>query len=110
MQALGLLTRRLAEPKRPRPLMRAETAAEVSPQVEAGVWGPAEQSPFSLSCWRLPAQRPAERSKASLPSCQSLRKTLQISIPVVEVRAVLSELTGRRPVPAPEKIFDWNTD
>ncbi|CAE7897026.1 yqkD [Symbiodinium microadriaticum] len=35
LEALGLLTRRLAEPKRPRPLMRAETAAEVSPQVEA---------------------------------------------------------------------------
>ncbi|CAE6926592.1 unnamed protein product [Symbiodinium sp. CCMP2456] len=34
-QALGSLTRRLAEPKRPPPLMRAETAAEVSPQVEA---------------------------------------------------------------------------
>eukprot|EP00439_Symbiodinium_sp_Y106_P025792 s392_g3.t1 len=33
-QALGSLTRRLAEPKRPHPLTRAETA-EVSPQVEA---------------------------------------------------------------------------
>ena len=116
VQALGSLTRRLAEPKRPHPLTRAETA-EVSPQVEAGPSPAAQQHSstvgdklcfFSSGLEQKAASAAAGRalesklSKLSEPG-KSNSNSKQISTPLLEVRVVLSELTGRRPVPAPEK-------